>query len=220
MGKITVFANGARRKNSQFTAVSQKFVMGAFTVRPGKTSYTLVGCEIKDTFQELSKDIEAVTYASYACEVTEHFTAEGMGGKDELNLLFVTFKALVGKRQSFELIRSIFEIKLMDIEGLGLEMNKCVISGEESELDYISLYDGGVVSRRYTGRAKKCIPVSDDVKYAIKYIFSRNISEVYSFDVSVEVAKKLLELSSEYVNLHSDRHYRSLDILSALVLPD
>ena len=41
LGRITVFANGARKKNSPLTAVSQKFVMGTFRLRPGKTTYTL-----------------------------------------------------------------------------------------------------------------------------------------------------------------------------------
>ncbi len=224
LGRITVFANGARRKNSQFTAVSQKFVMGSFILRPGRTSYTLVGSEIKETFQELSRDIEAVTYASYACEVTEHFTAEGVGGKDELNLLYVTFKAILAGRQSLELIRSIFEIKLMDIEGLGLEMNKCVLTGSDKNLDYISLEDGGIISGdilsgNNSSRVKRPMPVSGDVKYAIQYILSRNLSEVYSFDVSVYVAEELAEISSRYIELHSDRHFKSLDILSSLTLP-
>ena len=126
LGKITVFANGARRKNSQFTAVSQRFVMGSFTVRPGRNSYTLVSADIKENFMELSGDIEKMAYASYACEVLQDFSEEGIGAKDELNLLYVTFRAVINARQDLRLIKTAFILKLMDIEGLGLQMERCV----------------------------------------------------------------------------------------------
>ncbi len=219
LGKLTVFANGARRKNSPFTAVSQKFVMGSFTLRPGRTSYTLIGSEIKETFHELSLDIEKMTYASYACEVTEHFTGENIGGKDELNLLYVTFRAIISSRQSLELIKSVFEFKLMDLEGFGLEMTSCVKTGTEEGLHYLSLEDGGIVADDAVSMVKNPIYITKDVKYAIRYILSRDIKEVYSFDVSLEIASKLAEISSAYLTLHSDRKFKSLDILSALTFP-
>ena len=49
-GKITVFANGARKAVSQLRAASQSFVMGTFTVFPGRDSYTLVKAEVREYF--------------------------------------------------------------------------------------------------------------------------------------------------------------------------
>ena len=217
LGRITVFANGARRKNSKFTAVSQKFVMGSFILRPGRNSYTLVSSEINSTFPELSLDIEKMTYASYLCEVMESFTVEGVTAKDELNLLYVSFKALISGRQSMELIKAVFEIKLMDLEGFGLEMYKCIKTGEERNLNHLSLEDGGMICDGALSVSKNPIAVNKDVWYSLCYIFSRSIGEVYSFDVSLEVVGILSTIGDKYLSIHSDRHYKSLDILNSLI---
>ena len=49
-GRITVFANGIRKQNSRLSAAGQSFVMGEFTLRQGRDTYTLVGAEIKESF--------------------------------------------------------------------------------------------------------------------------------------------------------------------------
>ena len=41
LGRITVFANGARRSGSRFAAVSQKFVMAGITLRPGRNAESI-----------------------------------------------------------------------------------------------------------------------------------------------------------------------------------
>lgn len=51
-GKITVFANGARKAVSQLRAASQSFVMGTFTVFRGRDSYTLVKAEVREYFSD------------------------------------------------------------------------------------------------------------------------------------------------------------------------
>lgn len=189
LGRITVFANGARRKNSALTAASQKFVMGEFTVRPsGQNAYSLVSASIKDTFLELSYDLEKMAYASYACELAGYFTREGMGAMDELNLLYVTFKAILNEAPSISLIKSAFEIKLLDIEGLAS----------------LEAFTGGKV-------------LSPDTVNIINYILSREISELYSFDVGEKIRLELEKITDKYLKTQCDRHFKSLDILNPLV---
>ncbi|HBZ03799.1 MAG TPA: DNA repair protein RecO [Lachnospiraceae bacterium] len=217
LGKITVFANGARRKNSQFTAVSQRFVMGCFTVRPGRNSYTLVSADIKENFMELSGDIEKMAYASYACEVLQDFSEEGIGAKDELNLLYVTFRAVINARQDLRLIKTAFILKLMDIEGLGLQMERCVKSDITEGLHHISLKDGGLISDAVMANVTGARPISDDAIYAVRFIFSRDIASVYSFDISISVLDEIEKLADDYLAMHSERNYKSLDILKGLL---
>ena len=116
-GRITVFANGIRKQNSRLSAAGQSFVMGEFTLRQGRDTYTLVGAEIKESFIEMSYDMEKMCYASYFCEFTSYYTREGLAAADELNLLYLSFKALLSDSISDKTVKLAFELKLMDIEG-------------------------------------------------------------------------------------------------------
>ena len=117
LGKITIFANGARRKNSRFAAVTQSFTLGRFHVRPGRQSYTLTGAELERSFLDLTPDMERYASASYCCELMDYFTREGVGGRDELNLLYTAFHTLLEGRLVPRVIRSAYAVKLLDVEG-------------------------------------------------------------------------------------------------------
>lgn len=192
LGRITVFANGARRKNSQFTAVCQKFVMGEFVLRPGsQNTYSLVSSSISNNFMDLSRDLEKLAYASYACELVGYFTQEGVKATDELNLLYVTFKAILNEKPSLTMIKSVLECKLMHIEGI---------------LSIEALRD--------TYKPNK---ISEETEYIVNYILSRKISELYSFDVSEKIVEELEKIISKYLKKECDRHFKSLDILKPLL---
>lgn len=192
LGRITVFANGARRKNSQFTAVCQKFVMGEFVLRPGsQNTYSLVSSSISNNFMDLSRDLEKLAYASYACELIGYFTQEGVKATDELNLLYVTFKAILNEKPSLTMIKSVLECKLMHIEGI---------------LSIEALRD--------TYKPNK---ISEETEYIVNYILSRKISELYSFDVSEKIVEELEKIVSKYLKKECDRHFKSLDILKPLL---
>ena len=58
--------------------------------------------------------------------------------------------------------------------------------------------------------------ISDDAIYVIRYILSRDISSVYSFDISIKILEEIEKLADDYLGLHSDRSFKSLDILQKL----
>ncbi len=192
LGRITVFANGARRKNSQLTAVSQKFVMANFKLRPSsQNTYTLISAEIMNTFIDLSYDIEKMAYASYISEVAGFFTNDGMPAVDELNLIYVTYKTILQDAIPLKLIKSTFECKLLDIEGL--------------------------FSKDELIRISKPKTISQDASFVIDYILSRDISETYSFKVADRVINEVEELITKYLKTQCDRNFKSLDILESLL---
>lgn len=116
-GRITAFARGARRANSALLAVSRPFVFGNYTLYEGRSSYTLRNAEITNYFDALTTDMEGFCYASYFAELTEYYTRENVEGTEMLKLLYQSLRALSKESLPNPLVRRIFELKTMAING-------------------------------------------------------------------------------------------------------
>lgn len=217
IGKVTAFANYARREKSTLTAASQIFVMGDFVLIPGRSAYRLSRAVIRDAFPDLTKDILAMTYASYFNELTSYFTREGVRAADELNLLYVTYRALTAGKQDFTLIRSIFELKLLDVEGVGLQMGTCMICGRKDHLEGVSFSAGGAVCRDCLPGAGDAMKIRPGTVRALQEILSRPFSTLYGFDTSPEIRRELADVAEKWLGKHCDRQFKSLDILKSFM---
>ena len=75
LGRISCFANGARRLNSPLASVDS-FCFGTFSLREGRSAYAIQEARITARFTEIRQDIEAVCYGSYFLEVMDYVTRE------------------------------------------------------------------------------------------------------------------------------------------------
>lgn len=116
-GKITAFAHGARRQGSALMAVTRPFVFGTFNVFEGRSAYTLQSAQPVCYFDELSADMEGACYGAYFLEMASYLAQENMDGTELLTLVYQTLKALLNPSLPNRLIRRIFELKVMVING-------------------------------------------------------------------------------------------------------
>ncbi|MCR5369923.1 MAG: DNA repair protein RecO [Clostridium sp.] len=116
-GKITAFARGAKRNGSTLRAASNPFVFGTFSLGEGRDAYNLYSVEAAAYFEDIAMDVERACYASYFAEFASYYGREGIEAGDMLLLLYQSLRALLQENVPNPLVRRIFELKLMMLNG-------------------------------------------------------------------------------------------------------
>lgn len=215
-GKITAFAKGARRPNSQLLAATNPFSFGEFEFFEGRSTYNLAKTEISNYFRGLSKDPEAVCYGFYFLEFADYYAQENHVDKELLKLLYQTLRALEKSSIDNRLVRRVFELKAIQIEGEYPNLFTCQkCGGNEGKFNFSVKHGGLLCQNCVTGTDG--FSLDDSVLYTMQYILSSEIRKLYTFTVSAEVLS-LLEYSVErYLTYYLPHKFKSLDILKSIV---
>lgn len=148
-GKIAAFAKGSRKQGSRLLAATNPFCFGEFKLFEGRTSYSVSEAVISNYFEELRDDFEGACYGMYFNEMMDYYTRENNDEKEMLKLLYQSLRALCHKGFTHSLVRYIFEIKALAINGEypGLPGHK---SYQESTQYAVSYIVNSPVERLYT----------------------------------------------------------------------
>lgn len=188
-GKITAFARGARKPNSRFVASTNLFCFGTFKLYAGRESYTLSEAEISNYFEELRMDFEGAYYGMYFLEIADYYTRENNDEREMLKLLYQSLRALSHPTLSNQLVRAVFEIKSV------------VINGE-----FPGISAGSPKGRKYL----------DSTEYAVEYIINSSIEKLYTFNVTDEVLTELRSIGNWTRKHCLMGRFKSLEILDTL----
>lgn len=116
-GRISGFARGARRPGSQIMAAASPFVFGTFRIYRGRSAYVVAEARVENYFDRLRSDVVAACYGSYFCEILEYITRENNDESSLLLLVYQSLRALESDKFDNRLVRAIFEIKTVMLEG-------------------------------------------------------------------------------------------------------
>lgn len=214
-GKITAFARGARKPNSPLLGVSEPFNYGVFTLMEGFDAYRFLGADIKEYFLDVKNDIDNICYATYFCDVLEYLCMEGVGDIHMLNLLYVSLKALEKKEIEFPLLRRIFELRVLAIDGEAMAAFSCAKCGEEKLVAYCEAVDG-LLCEKCAKTAGKVQVLTDSTVYTIQFVLSVSLGKLYSFRLSKESWEEFDKVVGSFFNRHVNKKFKSLEILSSL----
>lgn len=215
-GKITAFARGARKSRSPLLAAANPFVFGSFQVYEGRTAYTLAQASVKNYFTDLANRQPGVYYGFYFLEIADYYGREGARETDMLNLLYITMRALQNDHIPNRLVRSIFELKSLVLNGEYPETFECVCCGSRERLTHFSLYRSGCVCPDCVPQVKDARPISPSALYTLQYIIASPMEKLYTFTVRPEVEEEVGRLVSHYMELHTDKKFKSLEILKVM----
>ncbi len=116
-GKISAFAKGSRKPNSSLVAATNPFSFGEFKLYQGKSSYHILEANISNYFAGLREDFEGAYYGMYFLEIADYYAHENNDERELLKLMYQSLRALTVPNLSNQLIRYIFEIKAMVVNG-------------------------------------------------------------------------------------------------------
>ena len=196
-GKISAFAKGARRQNSPLMGVTNPFAFGEFELYEGRTSYNIMQANI----------------SNYFMEIADYFTKEYNDEREMLKLLYQSLRALASGKINRELVRYIYELKTLVINGEAPEVFRCANCGVSDRSMVFSSQNHGLICSECEGIAPDGIHVGGATLYTLQYIVSSTIEKLYTFTVSDEVLKELGTVLRQYTATHIDKRFKSLEIL-------
>lgn len=138
-GKISAFVRGSRKPGSLLSSAANPFSFGVFKLYEGKTSYNVSDVEIQNYFEELRKDYIGACYGMYFAEIADYYTRENNDERQMLGLLYQSLRALCAPSIPNELVRCIYEIKSIAVNGEfpGLRRERPLEESTVYALEYI-----------------------------------------------------------------------------------
>ena len=215
-GKISAFARGARKPGNALSGVINPFSFGEFTVYEGRTSYTLVSASISNYFAELREDIEGAYYGFYFVEIASYYCREANDERELLKLLYQTMRALINEKIPNRLIRYIYELKAICINGEAPQVFQCVVCGDKERPGKFSTLKGGKVCTHCIRDGYDGLELDPSTWYTLQYIESAKVEHLYNFTVSDLVLRELAMVMGRYMDVYVDHQFKSLEILKLM----
>lgn len=185
LGRISAFARGARKPSSSLVSASRVFAFGEFDLYEGRSAYSVNAARISNYFEELSEDVSLTYYGFYFLEYTAYFTREGLDATGTLKLLYQSLRALSVKSLDRRLVRAVFELKLLELNGICPSAEQ--LCGGQG-------FDPSTV-------------------YAVDFVKRTPVEKLYTFTLSPPVMQEFQDLVSKLVRRVVDRPFKSLEIL-------
>ncbi len=98
-------------------AATNQFAFGNFKLFEGRSAYNLADAEITYYFEELRADLMGALYGMYYLELASYYTRENNDETQMLKLLFQTLRATVKDNIDNKLIKNVYEIKSIVVNG-------------------------------------------------------------------------------------------------------
>lgn len=212
-GKITAFARGARRANSQLLAATNPFSFGEFELFEGRSSYTVAKASIQNYFRELTADFTVTYYGFYFLEFADYYCQENNDEREMLKLLYQSLRALISPSYDNRLVRMIFELKAMAVNGVGPNVFSCLKCGKKENTLWFSTRHGGILCADCKREAVDSILIEESTLYTMQYVISSRIEKLYTFTLSEKVLAELQKIMKAYLEKYVGHSFKSLKIL-------
>lgn len=199
MGKLTVIAKGVRSLKHQSRSSCMPLSYSSFVLKKIKDGfYSLVSADLTESFRTLSEDVVLLSYGAYFADLCRVATQNGIEAEEEVRLLLNTLFVLTKRPDSPELIKTVYELKLMELCGIMPEFSPECPCGESAE--YFSLANGEVRCSAHKDEASKKISPAG-LALAI-YISEHNLKDALFANADNSLGFELSKITEPFWAYH------------------
>lgn len=211
-GLITAYAKAASNiKSKKFSSTAQ-FCYSDFLLFQGGDMYIVREASEKEVFFELRQDVEKLALALYFCELLDSVVPESSDTDEILRLFLNSLHFLCKSDKDIDLIKSVFELRLMCLIGFMPSVLECAGCGcIEMPGAYFDIYSAAVYCNSCCASYNKWGAfLTASALSVIKHIVYSEFSKVFNFTASKDTLKAVSDITEKYAEARSERHFNTL----------
>ncbi|MBQ0037417.1 MAG: DNA repair protein RecO [Clostridiales bacterium] len=211
LGKISLIARGARRKNSRLAASCQLLAYSEMTLYERGNWYYLDEAGTIELFDGVRQDFEKLCLASYLAELTES-VSDGIAAPEILSLLLNALYALSALNKEPLLVKTAFELRLMALSGFEPFADGCAVCGKpEPERPMLDVVQGVLHCAACRQKGGLSLPLTAGSVATLRHVLGCDSKKLYSFRTSPLSLRQLSHASEAFAAAQLERSFRTLD---------
>ncbi len=218
-GIIKGIAKGIKKPANRLGGRMDLFVANKMMLNKGRNLNTICQAEALNTFLNLRTDINKLFFAMYCSEIVSNFGVENDPNSREIYELF--YKLLDGLSKSHAIVKSMlavikFQLKIMDITGYSVELEKCVKCLKPVNDDiYFSAGQGGVLCIGCASETAKKVKIHNKIREFLNTLLKEDFDMITKYDelADEKVCSSCLNLLKNYIEYYSPKRFKTAQIL-------
>lgn len=212
-GLIGIMSKGCRKIKSKLRGVSRKMLYGKFYIYYKEEGLsTLISVDVINDFNNILKDLDKITYASYILELTNQVVKESTNHEEIFNILSSSLTKINDGFDSLTITLSV-ELKYLDFLGVSPNLSSCSICGSTDNILTLSVEGGGLICSSCYQEGLIVKPIT--IKLA-RMLYLVDISKISKIDVSKENLKELNNFISEYYDKYTGIYLKSKKMIEKI----
>ncbi len=214
-GIVEASAKDAKKTKGPLTAATQLLCYSEFCLYHKKNYYSVNSASTINSFYDLRLDVVKVSLAAYLCDLSNYISPTEEHSWGHLRFLLNTLHMISTEKKTAKLLKAIFELKIMSLNGFMPDLVACNECAEHGEGEYYFLPIEGVIY------CKSCLEKSElvgEVKYelnsavlhAMRHIIYSEDDKIFAFNLQGESLGALEYITENYTLIHTKPNFSSL----------
>ncbi|WP_349407866.1 DNA repair protein RecO [Pseudalkalibacillus sp. SCS-8] len=214
-GKMGIMARGAKKTKSRLSSVSQLFTHAHFLIQKGSGLGSLSQGEIIHSYRGIKQDIIKTAYGAYMVEFLDKVVEENKPSSALFEFLSLSLNYL-DEGIDPDILKAIFEMKMLRISGVGPQVDRCVICGKREGNFSFSIGEGGFLCQQCRHADPHSAPLSTQTARLLNLFYHIDIARLGNVSVKNETKEVLQRILTTYVDEYTGIRLKSKRFLDQI----